>query len=733
MAACLGLVVAAAAGARADVPVAVPFAEQAPRIDGVLDDAVWSRAASLAGFVQTQPGDNTAASRDTSVLLAYDADSLFVAVRAADDPQRVRATLARRDDILADDYVRLLLDTYHDHRRAYLIAFNPLGVQQDGLFVEGAAAPDYSFDVVMESRGRITTSGYEIEARIPFRSLRFAVGAGRTWGVHVQRYIRHLDGEEDSWRPLVRGRASLLEQAGAISGFERIGASRSLEIIPTVVGSQFGARRDGRFEEGHPGFSPSLTAKVNLSSSLVIDAAVNPDFAQVEADDLVVTANQRFPIFFAEKRPFFLEGIDLFRTPLQLVDTRRVVDPDFAAKVSGKSGRTGFALMLARDDTEAGSTAAGDAAVVRVRRDVGNGSSLGLLGTLRRLGERHNTVVSADGRLQLGPGSVLAFQAAGTDAGARGFGYRVEASRKSRHFANTLSAEGRSSGYAADLGFTLQRDVNNLRLDTRYDSEPRPGGALIQWSLLNTSLVQGDWRSRLKYLYAYPGIELTMAKETKLTVRGYADYLRVFAEELDEPFDGRQERRTVYRGYVANLVTAPRKTFSASLLVTQSWDVFDYDFGASPRYPRVSPAALADPLAPLDPGPGHSFDLDLRVEWKPTPPLRLSASHTRSRLTRNDTGRLAYDQALYSATVARQFGRFGFCRVRTDWDTLQGALRGQLVAGWTPNPGTAVYFGYDDDFRRDLIDPQGGLPDPALVRSGRAFFVKLSYLLRQRL
>ena len=359
----------------------------------------------------------------------------------------------------------------------------------------------------MDSRGRVTASGYEIEARIPFRSLRYAAGKDRSWGLHVQRYIKHLNDEEDSWRPLVRGHASFLAQAGALRGLTRIAPERSRRADPHVRRrSQFGrrvdtaGRRPSSFLEDPVSLQPSLTAKLNLSSSLVVDATLNPDFAQVEADELVVTANQRFPIFFEEKRPFFLEGIDLLKTPLQLVDTRRIVDPDFAAKVTGKAGASAFALLLASDAAPGRTPSPRSRAATPTppSRACGGtsarGSNLGALATCPPVPDRENVLASLDGRFQLDPGTVVTVQGAGhmvaaRSAGARrprrdaASGYRVQGVRKSRHFTATLNADGRSPGYAADLGYTRQTDVMNWSLDTRYDSEPKPDGGLISWSL----------------------------------------------------------------------------------------------------------------------------------------------------------------------------------------------------------------------------------------------------------
>src|SRR5215475_10389726 len=168
--------------------------EIAPTIDGKLDEPAWREAGALRDFHQTQPGDNTTPSYPTTILLGYDRERLYLGIQAADDPKKVRATVAKRDNITSDDYVAIYLDTFNDRRRAYLLMFNPLGAQQDGLFSEGGE-PDFSVDVVMESKGVLTDDGYSIEVAIPFKSLRYEAGKDRLWGVHALRYIRYNNNE----------------------------------------------------------------------------------------------------------------------------------------------------------------------------------------------------------------------------------------------------------------------------------------------------------------------------------------------------------------------------------------------------------------------------------------------------------------------------------------------------------------------------------------------------------
>jgi hypothetical protein len=161
--------------------------------------------------------------------------------------------------------------------------------------------------------------------------------------------------------------------------------------------------------------------------------------------------------------------------------------------------------------------------------------------------------------------------------------------------------------------------------------------------------------------------------------------------------------------------------------------VFDYDFGAGPKFPRVSPAALLDPNAPLDPGPGNTTDITVPFAWRPTESFRASVDYTKSRLVRIDTGRLAYDQNLWSLRANYYFTRFTFARARVDYDTLATRVRGQFLLGWTPNPGTALYAGYNDDLNYNGYNPFTNQLERGLRRNGRNFFVKLSYLIRRRL
>ncbi|MFZ0751267.1 MAG: DUF5916 domain-containing protein, partial [Pyrinomonadaceae bacterium] len=392
-------------------PVRIPRFDEAPVIDGKLDEEVWKRAAVLKDFYQINPGDNTAPSYPTETLIGYDSRFLYIAFHAHDDPAKVRATVPKRDNVLGtDDSVRILLDTYNDKRRGYVLIFNPFGVQQDGIRTEGSGE-DYSVDIVMESKGLLTQDGYTVEVAIPFKSLRYVSGKGKLWGVQVFRIIQRLNNEEDSWMPISRSTTGRLNQAGHITDLEGISTERTLELIPSLTVSETGKRvrsippftlqrtpglvDPGRFVNEPIKFDLGLTAKYSITPTVTLDLAINPDFAQVEADQLVVTTNQRFPIFYPERRPFFLEGKEIFLTPITVLHTRSIVDPDVAVKLSGKLGRNSFGLLFASDNGP-GNIVGDDLlnpnnlrfldhnatiGILRLKRDVGKENTLGLMVT----------------------------------------------------------------------------------------------------------------------------------------------------------------------------------------------------------------------------------------------------------------------------------------------------------------------------------------------------------------
>lgn len=782
----------AAPGASKLEPSSLPRVEGAPTIDGRLDDEIWKSATIFKDFVQIHPGDNTGPSKPTEVLVAYDASSLYVAFRAHDDARAVRATIPKRDFIFDDDTVGIYLDTYFDHRKAYALYFNPHGVQADGIYTEGKdqdylKSVDFSVDIVMESKGALTADGYLVEVAIPFKSLRYEAGAEKFWGLHLFRQIKHFDNEQNSWMPISRDRSALLAQEGRLTtDFGNVWEGRTLELIPSIMVSEDGRRVGlqpteqaldpsragaGRFVNAPAAADLGLNLKLGLSPTVTLDFAYNPDFAQVEADQIVVTANQRFPIFYEEKRPFFLEGIDAFQTPLTPVHTRAIVDPDQAMKLTGKVGRNTFGLLVANDNGPGNFT--GDErlnaknlpfldrnahiGVLRLKRDVGRESSVGFVATTYNFIQRHNHVAGFDGRFRLSPTRVVSFQVLGTTSRrsffdpelgkntyrtGNGFAYTYALDQKGRNWIYSATGEGRTRDYRADVGFTRRTDTNSVQQLVRYNSTPRADSALMSWRFTNVTVSQFDWRGRIQNFQNEPSLRFNLRRQTYFNFGLNVAYDQLFEEEFGRKrtetgggtFIGDDaERQSFSRTIFFRAGTAPTKKYSANLLIAHAWNEFDFDFGAGPRFPRVSPAALEDPDAKLDPGPGNALTLQANLTYQPTDALRLSLDYTWSRLVRHDTNRLAFDDHIYSVRGVYQFTRFTFARARVDIDSLSSVVRGQFLVGWAPSPGTSFYAGFNDDLRRNGYSPFTGDLEPGIRRQGRTFFIKMSYLFRRNL
>lgn len=567
-------------------PVTVPRFDTPPVIDGKLDEEVWQKAAVLKDFYQIQPGDNTPPSKPTEVLIGYDPKFLYIAFKATDEPDKVRATVAKRDNIFQDDYVGFFLDTFNDKRKAFEVFFNPFGIQGDGILTEGRGE-DFSVDLLMESKGIVHETGFNVEIAIPFKSLRFEAGKGKLWGAHFFRRIKRFENELDSWMPFSRSIDSNLSQEGHLTGLDNISVERTIELIPSLTVSQNSrfvpalpsTQRSidpGRIVNEPVGIDPGLTAKFIPSSSATIDLAINPDFAQVEADQLVVTANQRFPIFFPEKRPFFLEGIEIFQTPITAVHTRAIVDPDVAVKTTGKKGRNTFGLMVASDNGPGNFNADDRGAlnacldlrrvqanticnaerfvdknayigVLRLKRDVGKENSIGMLATTYDFIEKHNQVLAFDGRFRIDKQTTFSFQTLGTTSRnfffdpndginryrtGNGFAYAADYNRSGRNWGYEIYGEGYTQDYRADVGFVQRTNSNFNYANLRYNSDPNPKRKIISYHVHNFSHVDYDWQGRMYTWEAENLIELQLPRNSFVGSWWEPGYERVFDHEF---------------------------------------------------------------------------------------------------------------------------------------------------------------------------------------------------------
>lgn len=789
------------------IPVRIPKSDSANAItiDGKLDEEAWKTAAVFKDFLQTAPGDNIAPSKPTEAYMFFDESNLYIGFKCWDEPDKIRATVAKRDSVFSEDNVRVWLDTYDDQRRAYVLGWNPLGIQADGIFTEGRGA-DFSFDIVMESKGVIEDWGWAVEVKIPFKSLRYSSGPGKNWGFNAARNIDRFNDEFDTWMPDDRNTSGFLIKHGRITGLEGIKTERTLEVIPSVTLSETGRRvpsneqAGGRFVNEPVKSDIGVTLKYAITPNITLDAAINPDFAEIEADAPVVTANQRFPLFFPEKRPFFLEGADTFQTPLQLFNSRSIVDPDLAAKLTGKIGKNSFGVLVASDNAP-GNYSDDDRndpnilpfisefvgknalfAVMRGKRDIGAENNIGAFFSARVFPERKNYVGGIDGRFKINKSTVFSFQGVATSTRScffdptfdpevapdqaevngticgggivdgeqvlgniysryrtgTGFGYFANLDSTKDLFGYTIEVGGRTSDYRADAGFTRRTNMHYASGGVRLSTKSKPQSAIIRtnWFVGGNYMVDG--KGRLINRGGESNLNVSLQRNTFFNFFTGTSQEKLYEEEFglvrndnrDGTFFGEASRNANQFWAGAFFRTAPSKLISFYTEFSFQKNIFDFDFGAGPKFPRVSPAAL-DGEDRLDPGTGTQIYFNPGVEIAPTDPLRISLDYIKSRLVRNDTKLTAFDTNIVSLNSTYAFSRFVFTRVRLDYNTLQSSLRGQYLFGWTPSPGKAFYVGYNDDLSYNGFSPFTGLPENGFQRNNRKFFIRMSYLFRK--
>jgi hypothetical protein len=509
-------------------------------IDGDLGDSGWRLAGKADNFAEHQPGDQTRPPVNTEAFITYDENNLYVAFVCYDDPSVVRASLCERDRIWADDNIVLAIDTYGDAAWAYELAVNPYGIQGDLLWSRNYGE-DSGYDLIYETAGKLTDSGYQIEMAIPFSSLRFPNRAEQVWKMDFWRNRPRDVRGQYSWAAYDRDESCWPCQWGTVTGIENVQPGRGIEVIPTVVGYQSGALADSddpfsSFDNDNPDGEISLNGKYAITSDVMAEVSYNPDFSQVEADAAQVDVNTNFALFYEERRPYFQEGSDLFRTIFNAVYTRSINDPDFTAKVTARKDRTSVAYLIAHDENspiilpfaESSEILLGGKStsnILRARRTFGENSHAGILLTDRRFeGGGSGTLLSSDGAVSLSQKYRFEWQAMGTytaepedsaltfdedepdfhnstfDDGKHTAGFDGESfwgnayyfgvNRESRNSFIDLSYLERSPAYRAANGFQPQNDQRSVRLYTQYVFRFDDG--LFQW-VIPTTMVGNAW------------------------------------------------------------------------------------------------------------------------------------------------------------------------------------------------------------------------------------------------
>ncbi len=727
----LGLVPAARA-AKQNAPAAakpVPVTSAAIRVDGRLDEPAWERALVFTIDYEISPGQLVPAPVATECLLVRDAANLYVGFRAHDpDPAAIRAYLGDHDSLWNDDRVGVIIDTFNDGHRAFAFFVNPVGVIGDEILSNGGQGSwDASWDAIWDAAAALTDGGYTAELVVPFHALQYQRREGdQVWGFTAMRYYpRSLPHFLSSDR-IDRNRNCFLCQLSKISGLGGLRPAQAVELDPTLTWFREEGRDafpDGPYRVLEKRAEAGLSGRWNITPSLALSGALNPDFSQVEADAMQFSINTQFALSYPEKRPFFLEGKDFFQTKINAVYTRAVADPDGGFKLSGKEGDHAVGLLAARDavtnlilpgNRGSRSVPLGRgtwAGILRYRYDLGEESTVGVLVTDREGPSYANRVAGLDGVFRLSRSDTVDIQALGSftrypEALASTFGLKREAYKGSavtflytheeQNWYWNAGGQDLAPGFRADLGFVPQADYRKGTAGAGYVRRGAPGDFLSKLDIGGDVFLSSDcgWRLIEREFEAHVAAEGPWQARLQLT----AARRRYVYENI--PFD-----QTVRTG---SLSLAPARDFKASVSLAQG-DEIDY---AHVR-------------------PGTKLVLTSGVDYNLGRRLKLEADYSLNRLD-VAAGRL-FDARLTRLLVLILPGRRWMFRGIVQLMDIERrvalyaspvpprdrTLTSQLLLSWKLNPRTVLYLGYADDYL--------GAFEAALIRRGRTLFFKAGY------
>ncbi|MCL4845730.1 MAG: carbohydrate binding family 9 domain-containing protein [Acidobacteria bacterium] len=714
-------ILAAATSARADEASAastltVERAEVAPRIDGVLDDAVWARAPLSTGdWVSYNPTYGERLPQHTTVWAAYDDQFLYFAFHCTDpDPARIKTNVARRDNMWNDDWVGLKLDAMGDGQTSYDMFVNPSGVQGD-ILTSAARGESSSVDWVWDSAARLTADGYTVEIRLPLQSVRFKSGAVVPMRVLFWRRVSRL-GVSVAWPELPPGSSSFERQAGmAVANLTWPGVR---EVIPSVTQSVDQIRSaPGRWSGAAGRTNVGASVKFGLTSAVTLDGTINPDFSQVESDAFQMQVNQRFPVFFSEKRPFFMEGMGVFELAgtggdgnmQTAVHTRRIVDPDLGVKLSGTLGRVTFGTITAADSAPARLDPSLDGRrklfnVARATYGLGPASYVGVLFTDTSLGGVSNRVAGGDASLKRGRQRLSAtfLRSASTADGDRRSGAMAQAmyTYDTRRF---------------NVGAQVEHYDEDFELDTAFYR--RTG-------------TTGGW--------AYAGLNFYPHAAQVSWVRRVNPF--VFAQYVHDRPQGGADEVVVY-GLRANL-TRNGSLRGDIIRAREAWAHQTYD---TPFYRlqgsmqvtrwlylsgqlRTGEELFYDAARPFT---GPSGLQALTLTWQPSARFAQDLSLRRQTLDEPEGGPRVYDVRIVNSKTSYQFTLRMAVRGILQYDSSRHRVLSDLLASYEVRPGTVFYAGYGALFeKRDYRDERWVAGEGGYLGTGRGLFLKASYLHR---
>jgi hypothetical protein len=747
----------------------IPRLQTAPRLadfEGMEPASELARKMlKIDKFIQQEPKDGAPSSQSTEAFLGYTDKSFYALFVCFDkEPKKIRARMLRRELIDDDDQVGLWLDTFHDQRHAYYFYSNPYGIQQDGLWAENQG-PDNTFDTVWHTSSKMNSQGYMVMIEIPFKSLRFKQQPSLSWGVILIRVIPR-NSEHSFFPPNSNRIQGVLTKEGTLNGLQEISPGRNMQFIPYTSVGAFRSldERDpagDRFTGKHVEPKAGLDSKLVIKDSLVLDATINPDFGQIESDDPQVTVNQRFEVFFPEKRPFFQENSNFFQTPLNLVFTRRVGDPLYGVRLTGKAGPWAIGTMLANDrspgrsviDTDPLSGESAYFGVVRLNRELGKNNSIGFIYTDRELHTNPNSsctslrcdvgfnrVGGVDFQIKLNQNWQMNGQAVTSETKFNdgthesGPAYQLYVERSSRALEFNTMYQDISAGFDSEAGFINRTDYRKFSNFVSRRFHPEGKHLIAHSANLFEQTLWDHSGTRLDYLLN-PAYEWDFPRNSNFSIFTVWEHERLRPQDFSTLTANRDYTHLVGG---AQINTQYFKWLNLSV---------EMDWGTATNFvPRTGPPLL-----------GYQNTAFARATVRPTKGLTIENTYLMTRLLDQNTNRNIFNNHILRSKWNYQFTKEFSLRLIGQYVTTLSnpgltilpnakTLNGDVLFTYLLTPGTAIYAGYNSDLQN--IDPalqrvcagQPCLPGQSFdgllrtrnnfINDGRQIFIKLSYLLR---
>lgn len=689
------------------------IAEEPPVLDGLLDDKVWQNAPQVTGYKTFVPDFGKEMPYKTIAYMAHDDENLYFAFKCFDDPQQIKTSIAARDKIGADDWICINLDSFNSGQSLYGLYVNPNGIQMDTRFAAGNE--DIGLDLIWYSAAKIVEDGYVVEAKIPFKSIRYKSVDGRVeMGVIFERKISRFS-TQGTFPALDPDKGfAFLTQMMPLQ-YDGVRKSRLVEILPAMTYAVNQEHVEGSYES-ESNFEPSLTTKIGITSDLVFDATINPDFSQVESDAQQVEVNQRFPVNYPERRPFFLEGNENFNfagtggfQPVQMVvNSRSIVSPRAATKLTGKIGDKNILsaiYALDRADERASDYAidnTADVAVMRYMRSLNQDSYIGLIGTHRSRRGLSNDVYGFDGQYRFKESYQVSGHYLRAQQRVNGSGVFGKAgssylgiSNNTRNFNGSISVLDIGEGFQSDVGYITRTGISRVTLSLNPKIFPKGDGLIKRIDpTLYTSLTK-DKASGLNEHVIYVQLAATLPRNTRLSVS---------ADRSSEIYLGQEFKD----GSI---------TLSASSQITKR--VFfraNYDWDNGTYYPAAEQGYGKRMGATLNIQASDKFSMDF--------------THRFVSLYSEETDAKYYDIHISRGRLIYQMNKYLFFRGIAQYNSLSKVFSPNFLMSFTYIPGTVFHIGYGSVFEQTRWDGRNYVDHDKYLRTASGLFLKASYLWR---